>query len=301
MEGLKRLLTATDFSKASDNALAHAAFIAKESGAELHMLHVRIPFPNTSIEVLSHEFPGPERFDQALERMSDKNLEALQAPLDVPLVKKLVIEDDVSEAIAKYVQRHDIELVVVGTHARGRIGRFFLGSVAERTARTSPVSVLAVGPGEEHRAKKTGYNAILVPLDFSTESVRAFDRAYALAERRKARVIALHVIEPVIQPEFPMFARVPFPQSPHEAESRIRELLKAFIDERGARRVDIVLASGRPYHQIAEVARDQSADLIVMGAHGLGLVERLLLGSVTERTLRSAPCPVLVNKGVEVG
>jgi nucleotide-binding universal stress UspA family protein len=136
---------------------------------------------------------------------------------------------------------------------------------------------------------------ILCPIDLSEPSHHALEHAVALARWYGAAITALHVFARV-----PVAAYAPGGGSPGaafgEAERR-RTLtdLEAFIDRQGDERVRIALSTrdGYPAAEILAEARGVQADLLVLGTHGRSGVERLLLGSVTEKVLRGADCPVL--------
>lgn len=300
MNRLNRVLVATDFSKASENALDHAALIALKNDAALHVLHVRVPFPNSSIDAMARDFPDPERLQAVLERFAHDQMEEVALRFNVPVTKHVMSAFDPAQAIADYAQEQDIDLVVVGTHGRGPVGHFFLGSVAERTIRQCPVSVLAVGGGEAHALEQSSYRKVLVPIDFSVPSTRALAHGAAVARQHGARLLALHVVERVPHPGFYFSDQESILGSSEQFHKRLRSALTALTEESSPElRADILVGEGRAYKKICEVARERGVDLIVMGAHGLGAIERLLLGSVTERVVRQAPCPVLIDKSLE--
>ncbi len=137
-------------------------------------------------------------------------------------------------------------------------------------------------------------NRILCPVDFSKPSARALEYALALAERLGAQVDVIHVYE------FPNFAvedgAVDLP--PYMQENlamRLRERLEQFVKETAAEapKTTVHLAEGVPYLQIVEVAKQQQADLIVIGTHGRTGLSHMMLGSVAERVVRTSEVPVL--------
>jgi nucleotide-binding universal stress UspA family protein len=134
---------------------------------------------------------------------------------------------------------------------------------------------------------------ILYPTDFSTPSADAAEQAIALARWYHARITALHVCVPIFMP-------VPGLPPPvdrvGEAEKRrAREQATGCVDAGAAAGVgvDVVVEAGDPAREILDWAARLPADLIVMGTHGASGFERLMLGSVTEKVLRKAACPVL--------
>jgi nucleotide-binding universal stress UspA family protein len=135
---------------------------------------------------------------------------------------------------------------------------------------------------------------ILCPIDLSDFSARALRHAIALAGWYKGAVTALHVRPRPIRPmpwlEYP----AALPMETPEQVAQLDEAVRAFVAETAAgAEVQVEIRDGVIVPEIVDKARDMSADLIVMGTHGLGGFERLILGSVAERTLRKAPCPVM--------
>ncbi len=138
---------------------------------------------------------------------------------------------------------------------------------------------------------------ILCPIDFSDASQHALDHAVAFARWFGSQITALHVSTPVFLPNPPiLFAEFPGGAMPSGAdrqhlENRLREWLAPA--NAAGRQTDTLFDVGAPAACILERAASLPADLIVMGTHGRGGFERLLLGSVTEKVLRKARCPVL--------
>ncbi|MEM6730667.1 MAG: universal stress protein [Myxococcota bacterium] len=297
MDRLNTVLLATDFTDASKNALEHAAFIAMKNDATLHVLHVRVPFTD-SISAKESELPGAQTIQQAIDRVSEDEMAALSPKFEVPLVRKVISDFDPADAICEYAKRNEADLIVVGTHGRRGFARLMIGSIAGRVIRKSPVSVLAVGNGESHQLVESSYRKILVPVDFSDASKRALKHALALGERYGSRVFLLHVVEGVPHPAYYYQDR----DTVLEAFPKLIERTRSALDELVADsnlEVTAIVAEGRAHRKIDEIAREHDVDLVVMGRQGLGDVGDLLLGSVTERTLRRAPCPVLADLSAE--
>jgi nucleotide-binding universal stress UspA family protein len=139
------------------------------------------------------------------------------------------------------------------------------------------------------------FTRIVVPTDFSAESERAWSTARRLAQSLGAELVVVHVLV-----EAPLYSERPF------AAERVREVyatarawgeqkLREWVGDAQAAglRARSVLRSGTPHREILSVATDERADLVVIGTHGRGGFERAMLGSVADRVIRLAPCPVL--------
>src|SRR5262245_31264863 len=129
---------------------------------------------------------------------------------------------------------------------------------------------------------------ILHPTDYSERSEIAFQLACSLARDHHARVIALHVMPPLLQGED--VVRYP---SGDDSERRWREQLLQTQFPGSHVRVEYQVVEGEPATEIVRMAGELNCDLIVMGTHGRTGLRRLLMGSVAEKVLRTAPCPVL--------
>ena len=139
---------------------------------------------------------------------------------------------------------------------------------------------------------------ILCPIDRSPSSLQAFDRAIALARWQGARLHVLEVIESVALPAGSVSRQHAVP---NEARAALEKDLRQMLVSRRASdvKVEIVMREGNVVREILAQARDSRADLVVIGSHGRGGVQRLVLGSVAEKVLRQAPCPVLtIRRGV---
>lgn len=144
---------------------------------------------------------------------------------------------------------------------------------------------------------------ILCPTDFSEFSEKAFDYAVSLARHYHAEVLLQHVVRPLTL-GYPEYA---IPDSVGEfygelrghAEDQLREFVKVHTPAGPPTRV--IVDEGAATDCILALAKEQDADLIVMGTHGRRGFERLALGSVTEKVLRKTPCPVLAVRSPERG
>ena len=145
---------------------------------------------------------------------------------------------------------------------------------------------------------------ILVPVDFSVDAEQALEYAARLAARLGASIGLLHVIDDSFLTG-PWSAELHVPNATEflaglrmEATTGLADLQVA-LTERGVRN-SIDVRQGQPARVIAEHAAEGAFDLIAMGTHGRTGLSHLLLGSVAERVVRLAPCPVLTLKGTTV-
>ena len=130
---------------------------------------------------------------------------------------------------------------------------------------------------------------ILVPTDFSPGSDYALAAATGLARRFVARLTLMHVAH--VPDEYEMFRRMVESAGDREMEARRKRVEEAGVP------VDTFMTRGPAAQTIVETARGKDVDLIVMGTHGRTGLQQLLIGSVAERVVRLAPCPVMVVPG----
>jgi nucleotide-binding universal stress UspA family protein len=137
-------------------------------------------------------------------------------------------------------------------------------------------------------------NRILYPTDFSPAAEPAFDYALQTAKRDGAVLILVHVIEPTSPIADDVYIALPGPVR-EAAEATARREFDGLLARAKAVDVDVsdVLRCGRPAEEIVKVAESEFADLIVMGTHGRRGLRRLMLGSVAQQVVATAPCPVV--------
>jgi nucleotide-binding universal stress UspA family protein len=141
-------------------------------------------------------------------------------------------------------------------------------------------------------------HAVLVSTDFSDYGDAALPHAFRVAKDYGANVVMLHVLD-AFPPPNPLYAHyypIPTPEQTQQAEAKAQQALRARIPEalRDSGRVETQVAQGSPAAEILRVAEEREVSLIVISTHGRTGLRRLALGSVAERVIRDAPCPVLV-------
>jgi len=146
------------------------------------------------------------------------------------------------------------------------------------------------------------FTRILVPIDFSEPSEAALAYARTIATKFGGRLQLLHVIEDPYRAAYAAEVYVPELAGLRDeliADARVR--LKATLEPTDFTNLnaDFEAMIGTPAWTIVEYAKGHDIDLIVMGTHGRGGVSHLLMGSVAEKVIRTAACPVLTTRGVE--
>jgi nucleotide-binding universal stress UspA family protein len=143
---------------------------------------------------------------------------------------------------------------------------------------------------------------ILVPTDFSKFSQNALTYALAFAEKFGAELDLLHVVQDLAMflPDV-VTAGPPLVPPIDQLTQAVRTALERLIQENNLNRLPVhaEIREGTPFYEIIRFAREKDIDLIVMGTHGRSGLAHVLLGSVTEKVVRKAPCPVLTVRHPE--
>ena len=278
------ILVPTDGSQAAKNAATGAIGLAERFDAELHAIYVHrdADYPKAVRDELSTELA-----EQATAVLDEIASDAEQRGLRI--ITELVATDDpVHEAIVQYATDHDADIISMGTHSRTGLDHLILGSVTERTLRVSPLPVLTVH-SESELGPET--ETILVATDGSQTASAAATHAIGLAAATGSSLHAVHVINLVaLSGEYGSGSV--FDTLRQVGQRALDEIADRAADA-GVESVETAILTGAPSQEIIDYATDQEADLVVMGTHGRTGLNRLLIGSVTEKVVRLAEMPVL--------
>jgi nucleotide-binding universal stress UspA family protein len=290
---IQSILVGTDFSESAAVALDHAIAIARRHAARIvvfHALHPPIPPPATPDFVVL----PPEFYEGYREAAQTKLAAALDRAKAAGVEARGEMEVGTSVgAILEAIEKNAPDLVVIGTRGLTGFQHLFLGSVAEKVVQHAKPPVLCVHPRDTRDPGRA--RTVLVPTDFSEDAQRAARTAASLLEGDGgARLVLLHVYQ--VPVEFSALGSLPTSvallRSTREAAEREIEKLAADLRAAGFR-VETRVLEGYAPSVIAEQATVLAADLIAMGTHGRSGLQHFLLGSVAERVVQHAPCPVL--------
>jgi nucleotide-binding universal stress UspA family protein len=245
--------------------------------------------PGMAEAIPAAPFPEPHEVVEEVRRFS--GLPAASATR----AEVVVTEGYPAKEIVRQAERLPADLIVMGTHGRRGFERIFLGSVTEKVLRSTQAPVLTVPPPVE-RVGTVVYKTILCPIDFSDPSTRALEYALMLAQESDARLILLHVVETLVDAQaLGESSHLGVPEYWRYLEDDARARLKAAVPEtaRAWCTPDERVVSGKAYRVVLDIAEQEKAEIIVMGVHGRGTLNRLLFGSTTHHVIREARCPVL--------
>lgn len=288
MLSIDRILWPTDLSEGAARAFPQAAALAEWHDAELHILHVAEEgseetetFP-LSEGTLGNYLPAGKDSGPPLDLQS-MSIHQEQRHGAAP-----------AETIVSYADDEAIDLVVMGTHGKRGLRRLLIGSVTEEVVRTAPCPVFTVRAADGHTPARTVRN-ILAPVDFSDASTLAVRHAKELALTYGSQVTLLHAVEEAVYPSAYGVEAAPLP-NPNIVDRVEKSLANMARDEIGYEHVMVEATIGYAPSVILDHAETADIDLIVIASHGRTGLERMLLGSVAERVVRRAPCPVFVVK-----
>jgi len=287
-----KVLCPIDFSAGSQHAMRLAMRLANDADAELVLLHCWYVPPLA----FAGEFVLPSSYYEEMQADAQRGLDDAVKELTALGAKRLTSKLMTGlpwTTIVSALEDAAFDLVVIGTRGRTGLSRILLGSVAEKVVRHAPCSVLAVHPDGEIKA----FSNVLVPVDFSESARHAAELAADLVVPGGAGITLLHVIDvPVAfygEPAIPGFMR--------DLDKHSSDQLEAWATQLRSRTAVPVITRSRIGHPGAQTLavldqKESAIDLVVVGTHGRTGVSRILLGSVAEKIVRHAPCPVLVAR-----
>jgi nucleotide-binding universal stress UspA family protein len=292
---IKKILFPTDFSRAANQALPHALKIAQKYEADINVLHVATPYSDDP-NVPEYQQLDEGNFKEYIEKSMGEIYQAVESSQKV--TTEVVREVAPATGILDFIEEKGIDLTVMGTHGHSALAHFFLGSVAERVVRHAPCPVLTVAQDRKEYWNNPDYQNIVVAFDFSEHSKKAAREARDIATQYGARLEALYVVEQEVHPAFYLKWRESIARELPQIAEQAQESLRSTLGEEGFQDLDVhvKIGDGKAHAEISKFARANQVDLIVMGTHGLSGLDRMLLGSTTERVVRIASCPVLTFK-----
>ena len=277
------VLCPVDFSDASRGALRYAAVVANHLKAELIVLTVTDPLLTEAAELSASVEHLPEAINKELQRFTQKTFEGAVTP---DAVRLEVTTGKPAVEILRVAKALPAGLIVMSTHGLTGVRKLFFGSTTERVLRETTVPVLLTpaqdhGPARPDDVKRL-VKRILVPVDLSPATLEQVSSAKNVAAVLDVPVLLTFVVQPV------HFAASGLPHMPnleverrYRAERSLAELAHCIPENL---RPEALVAYGDPAEEIAKVARDRDAGLIVIGLHASSMLGPRM-GSVTYRVL----------------
>jgi len=263
----------------------------RATGDELGLCHV-LPAPQ-----LRTLFPQEHEHDlQALLELQPRIADALQAQLvrlsgaePVPFSTFIEYGSDYSELIRR-AEQWQAGLIVVGSHGRAGLSRFFSPSVAEHVVRYATCPVLI--------ARERAAGVVLVATDLSDPSLPAIEAGAREASRRQRPLLVMHATEGLswrTEPAMALLGVSPITETLAITEARAslaKQIMGSALERLGVKG-EVLISEGDPTEEILRLVEALPAELPVVGTRGRGSVSRVMLGSVAASLVQSARCSVL--------
>lgn len=279
----KKILVAFDGSESSKNALHQAFRLANDEKCWITVVSVAPPYRGDLDLIAIKDVAASLRkpCEEAL-REAEKIAEQERA-----LIKTVCEEGEPYERIVDLADAENCDVIVMGRRGLRRLERVLVGSVTARVIGHTQRDVLVVP-----RNTYIGWKRLLVATDGSRYSRVAVEKAIAFARSYGSQLLIISVVD--VPTEF-------YAEAPKAVEDLVRKAKEYTAEakrqaEAAGVKADTFVAEGDADAAIVKLAKEQKAEMMIMGSHGRTGLRRLLMGSVTEKVIGNAPCPVLVVK-----
>jgi len=275
-----KILVCTDGSPDSEGAISAALHLAQAGGGTVVLLEVLYYLSGYELQSPDTLAPPVVNLElmQAQEAAAKERLEGLKAEAakaGVSLTPRIRTSASAYEGIIEEAEELQPDLIIMGRHGYSGLTRLLMGSVTARVIGHSPCHVLVAPQGVP-----LSFQRLLVASDGSPFSEAAWTEALSLAQSMGSALIGVSVA--ATERDIPGATQV------------VRSLEQAAAQQGIA--LDTMVPMGRPEEGIVKAAEFKQASLIILGSHGRTGLKRLLMGSVAERVIGQANCPVLVVK-----
>ena len=282
MKLIKKILLATDFSKASEYVVADALEMAKIFQSEITLAYVMPKkIENKKAQQLLKEF--------ALKQLAVVNSNIENE--DVNTAEPMLLKGDFSDEIVSAAEKRHTSMIMIGGGEVLENNILRLGSNAKKIIKKSSKPVLVVKGNKPFNIK-----SILCPVDFSQESKRALKNAITMAHRFKANLKILTVFE-VSQLNY-IKNKININQEIKHIHSHYQKEFDAFLKKFNLVGIEVTkeIKQGVPDQEILKTLKEDNCDLLVIGTTGRSGISKILMGSVTEKVIRDAPCSFITLK-----
>jgi nucleotide-binding universal stress UspA family protein len=281
----ENVLLPFDGSEGAAAVLHHASEIAHWADATIQILYVADTTRDSVTVVRGDTVDALEQQGEDVVAEAAKTLDTLGVPYETD-----VVQGNPAQTIVEYAERYDQDLIVMPTHGREGVSRYLIGSVSEKVVRLSsdPVLTVRMRPDE---TLVFPYENVLIPTDGSAAATSAADHLVELAAALDATVHALSVVD-----DTALGLDVQSDISGNETEEAAADAVDAVVSKAETRGVgDTVrhVEHGAPVEVVLDCIESNDIHVVGMGTTGKRGTDRILLGSVAEKTVRSAPVPVM--------
>lgn len=279
----RKILVAIDGSESSRNALLQAFRFAVDEKCWITVTSVVPPYDG-EVEIL-----GVKDIRTALRKPCEDALDDARrlAEQERVLIKTVCEEGEAPERIVDLADAENCDLIIMGRRGLRPVERMLVGRITARVIGISQREVLVVPNNTT-----VGWKTIVLATDGSKYSALAANRAIAFAQSYGGELKVLSVVD--VPTEF--YAEAP--QAVDDLVKKAKEYVAKIKQQAEAAgiKAEAFVGEADAHEAITKLARDEKADMIVLGSHGRTGMRRLLMGSVAEKVIGYATCPVLVVK-----
>jgi nucleotide-binding universal stress UspA family protein len=299
-----RILFPTDFSHYALRALRYAIALAKQFDGHVQLVHVLdtdqfrsgdkhgIALTDLDLSALydSMQDHAEERMVSLIENLEENGVKAVST----------IVRGNPMAVLPEIATQKHCDLVVIATHGRTGFEHAVFGSTAERVVRCATVPVLSVKHPEHEFVSDPEFqiriDKVLFPTDFSEFSDKALAYAASLCREFRAKLLIQHACElPVVLPEM-------LPENTNSLGENLADHARQILNDLGAGLGDVkhevVVNTGLAFREICKTVEREDVDLVVMPTHGRAGLSHFLFGSVAEKVVRMAKCPVMTIRPI---
>jgi nucleotide-binding universal stress UspA family protein len=299
---MKRLLVPLDGSALAENAVPVALGIARRTGGEVHLVSVVSDLPPVPLAAGDGELIT--KWFEAEEKRAGDYLEKVVEGIPsgaAGSVRTHVRSGPVGRTLQSVVEELGVSLVVMTTHGRGAWQRAWLGSVADGMVRQGRCPVLLLRERDAGPLSATGSpRKVVIPLDGSEAAEVAIATAESFLQSDKTTVELLLVLQepmPMATSYLPhAVAEGGLLEARKEKARNYLAEIQGRLQEKGFTAEARVISAGDAGHGILQHLERSGADMVSLATRGRGGAARLVLGSVADKVIRTAPVPVLVSR-----
>ena len=283
----ERIVIALDGSELAEIAIPYAQELALRLGSELDIVTVCEPPSET----------------ESMRRVYIERVAAELGRFGLRL-HSVLLYGKAADAILDYSELNKINLIVMSTHGRSGIGRWVLGSVADKILRSAscPILLISASKDDEPKLESVALKRILLPLDGSPLGESALPYVEELASKTHAEVLLLQIITPldrVIPIEgYTVHLADVYGDVLNQTKTYLNKVEQRLKQKGIAAHYEVI--SGLPASAIIDYARDKAVNLVAMSTHGRSGISRWVMGSVADKVLRGSGSPLLLVKASQV-
>jgi len=286
MKLLEKILVPVTLEENRSSHLETAVALAKTFKSQIIVIHV-LPEQAKHASVNQYVLKHVEKdLDTVIKDLHEEDV----------TIKRIIEYGNTFDRIMTCAEDEGVNLILFSNFIEQQNGKYSMDVVAEKLVRKSDKPVWIVRDGD-----RTFPNAMLCTVDFSDASRRALSNAIKIARTFKKRLYILNIMKPVENNFSPRYS-IDFEEENKKIARENKKLFEEFLAEFNFTDVDYetIIEKGEPASEILSFVSRKNIDLLFMGATGKTFLQRVLLGSVTEKLIRELPCSMVITKAESI-